>query len=143
MSTKKELPVCSFFLKGLCLNESCPFPHVRVNPRASLCPAFLRGSCPAGSECKLKHTWICQAYSQNGSCPDGKNCKLKHHPRRFPNLPSPPPLPTPTTTSIITPTVVSDNTQTSIADLGSNTQSNPPLTKFSFIVPKIPIDRTK
>jgi hypothetical protein len=31
------MPVCSFFLKGLCTNERCIYSHVKVNPDAEVC----------------------------------------------------------------------------------------------------------
>jgi len=52
------MPVCSFFLRGICTNENCPYSHVNVNPKAAICLSFLKGYCPNGSLCKLKHTNI-------------------------------------------------------------------------------------
>jgi len=49
------MPVCSFFLRGICTHENCPYSHVNVNPKAAICPAFLKGYCPDGVACKLKH----------------------------------------------------------------------------------------
>lgn len=44
-------------LAGLCTNESCPYRHVNVNPRASVCEGFLRGYCEDGDmvSCHLEH----------------------------------------------------------------------------------------
>jgi len=50
------MPVCHYFLKGVCTNLTCPYSHVKVNPRAAICPDFLKGYCPRGTTCKLKHT---------------------------------------------------------------------------------------
>jgi len=49
------MPVCHYFLKGVCTNVSCPYTHVKVNERAEICPDFLKGYCPRGPTCKLKH----------------------------------------------------------------------------------------
>jgi len=49
------MPVCHYFLKGMCTNLSCPYTHVKVNERAEICPDFLKGYCPRGPTCKLKH----------------------------------------------------------------------------------------
>jgi hypothetical protein len=35
-------------LAGLCTNESCPYRHVNVNPKAAVCEGFLRGYCVDG-----------------------------------------------------------------------------------------------
>jgi len=43
------------FLKGLCSRENCPYRHVNVSRNAALCEAFLKGYCPEGAACRLKH----------------------------------------------------------------------------------------
>jgi hypothetical protein len=51
------LPVCSFFQRhGQCLKgDDCMFRHVKVNPRAMVCPSFaLLGFCE-DQGCKMKH----------------------------------------------------------------------------------------
>eukprot|EP00536_Pseudo-nitzschia_multiseries_P006246 jgi/Psemu1/14782/gm1.14782_g len=51
------MPVCSFFQRhGQCLRgESCVFRHVKVNPRAVVCPCFaLLGFCE-DDQCKMQH----------------------------------------------------------------------------------------
>eukprot|EP00339_Tiarina_fusa_P019591 CAMPEP_0117053946 /NCGR_PEP_ID=MMETSP0472-20121206/37353_1 /TAXON_ID=693140 ORGANISM="Tiarina fusus, Strain LIS" /NCGR_SAMPLE_ID=MMETSP0472 /ASSEMBLY_ACC=CAM_ASM_000603 /LENGTH=187 /DNA_ID=CAMNT_0004769277 /DNA_START=360 /DNA_END=923 /DNA_ORIENTATION=- len=75
------MPVCSFFLRGICTNEACPYSHVNVNHNAAVCSAFLKGYCAEGNNCKLKHTKECQSYNKNGYCPDKLNgrCKLQHN----------------------------------------------------------------
>lgn len=54
---------------------------MNVNHNAAVCPAFLKGYCPEGNNCKLKHTKECQSYNKNGYCPDKLNgrCKLQHN----------------------------------------------------------------
>ena len=44
------MPVCSFFLKGICTRENCPYIHVCVGRDAEICPEFIRGYCPLGEE---------------------------------------------------------------------------------------------
>jgi hypothetical protein len=50
------MPICSFFQRhGQCLKEDCNFRHVKVNPRATICPSFaLLGFCE-DPECLMKH----------------------------------------------------------------------------------------
>lgn len=42
------MPVCSFFLRGKCNKDNCPYAHVRVAKNADLCKNFLLGYCPDG-----------------------------------------------------------------------------------------------
>lgn len=51
------MPVCSFFQRqGQCLKgDECMFRHVKVNPRATVCPSFaLLGFCE-DEDCVMKH----------------------------------------------------------------------------------------
>jgi len=75
---EEKMPVCHHFLRGVCTNETCPYSHVYVDPDAEVCPDFLKGYCPKGAKCKLRHTNVCQTFLQHGICPKGKYCKLKH-----------------------------------------------------------------
>jgi len=52
---QNRMPVCHYFLKGICTTPNCPYTHVKVNERADFCPDFLKGYCPRGPTCKLKH----------------------------------------------------------------------------------------
>jgi len=52
---KHRLPVCSNFLRGICDQDECPYPHVRLNRKAKICPYFAKGYCSAGEKCKYKH----------------------------------------------------------------------------------------
>jgi hypothetical protein len=72
------MPVCYHFLRGNCTNENCPYAHVKVNRNAEVCPDFLKGYCPRGSSCKLKHTDICEEFLETGTCKNGDKCKLRH-----------------------------------------------------------------
>ena len=44
------MPVCSYFLKGICSNSSCPYSHVYVSRKAEVCTDFLKGYCPLGAK---------------------------------------------------------------------------------------------
>lgn len=45
-----QMPVCSYFLKGICSNSSCPYSHVYVSRKAEVCTDFLKGYCPLGAK---------------------------------------------------------------------------------------------
>lgn len=45
-----QMPVCSYFLKGVCSNSSCPYSHVYVSRKAEVCADFLKGYCPLGAK---------------------------------------------------------------------------------------------
>lgn len=75
---KEKMPVCSYFLKGICNNSSCPYSHVYVSRKAEVCEDFVRGYCPQGDKCKKKHTLVCPDFSSTGVCPRGSKCKLHH-----------------------------------------------------------------
>ncbi|KAG1972750.1 Zinc finger C-x8-C-x5-C-x3-H type family protein [Pimephales promelas] len=75
---KEKMPVCSYFLKGICNNSSCPYSHVYVSRKADVCKDFVRGYCPQGDKCKKKHTLVCPDFSSTGVCPRGSKCKLHH-----------------------------------------------------------------
>ncbi|KAJ8389016.1 hypothetical protein AAFF_G00124130 [Aldrovandia affinis] len=79
--SKEKMPVCSYFLKGICNNGSCPYSHVYVSRSAAVCQDFIRGYCPKGEKCKQKHTLLCPDFSSTGSCPRGSKCKLQHRQR--------------------------------------------------------------
>ncbi|KAI7807737.1 putative zinc finger CCCH domain-containing protein 3 [Triplophysa rosa] len=78
---KEKMPVCSYFLKGICNNSSCPYSHVYVSRKADVCKDFVRGYCPQGDKCKKKHTLVCPDFSSKGACPRGSKCKLHHRER--------------------------------------------------------------
>uniref|UniRef100_A0A3Q0RDR4 Zinc finger CCCH domain-containing protein 3 n=1 Tax=Amphilophus citrinellus TaxID=61819 RepID=A0A3Q0RDR4_AMPCI len=76
---KEKMPVCSYFLKGICNNNDCPYSHVYVSRKAEVCQDFVKGYCPEGEkQCKKKHTLVCPDFSKSGSCPRGSRCKLQH-----------------------------------------------------------------
>ncbi|MBN3302184.1 ZC3H3 protein, partial [Amia calva] len=79
--SKEKMPVCSYFLKGICNNSSCPYSHVYVSRKAAVCQDFVRGYCPLGEKCKKKHTLLCPDFSKSGVCPRGAKCKLQHRQR--------------------------------------------------------------
>ncbi|XP_063259003.1 zinc finger CCCH domain-containing protein 3 [Prinia subflava] len=85
--SKDKMPVCSYYLKGICSNSNCPYSHVYVSRKAEVCQDFLKGYCPMGEKCKKKHTLVCPDFAKKGVCPKGARCKLLHpqkrrHPQR-------------------------------------------------------------
>jgi hypothetical protein len=72
---------CSYFLQGYCTHENCPYRHVNVNPKASVCDGFLKGYCAEGDKCNKKHTYVCPQYAATGECKERLTCKL-HHPKK-------------------------------------------------------------
>ncbi|XP_017950172.1 zinc finger CCCH domain-containing protein 3 isoform X1 [Xenopus tropicalis] len=80
--SKDKMPVCSYFLKGICHNNDCPYSHVYVSRKAEICKDFLKGYCPLGAKCKKKHTLQCPDYARDGKCPNGAKCKLQHRQRK-------------------------------------------------------------
>ena len=50
------MPICSFFQRhGQCLKEDCKFRHVKVNPRATICPSFAHLGFCDDTDCLMKH----------------------------------------------------------------------------------------
>lgn len=39
------MPVCKFFLQGLCVRDDCPYLHKKLNEKAQICLEFQRGFC--------------------------------------------------------------------------------------------------
>ncbi|XP_051879549.1 zinc finger CCCH domain-containing protein 3 isoform X2 [Pristis pectinata] len=76
--SKDKMPVCSYYLKGICSSNNCPYSHVYVSRKAEVCQDFLKGYCPLGAKCKKKHTLICPEFSKTGNCTQGSKCKLQH-----------------------------------------------------------------
>ncbi|CAH6791032.1 Zc3h3 [Phodopus roborovskii] len=76
--SKEKMPVCSYFLKGICSNSNCPYSHVYVSRKAEVCSDFLKGYCPLGEKCKKKHTLLCPDFARRGICPRGAQCQLLH-----------------------------------------------------------------
>lgn len=50
--SKDKMPVCSYYLKGICSNSNCPYSHVYVSRKAEVCQDFLKGYCPMGEKVK-------------------------------------------------------------------------------------------
>lgn len=48
------MPVCSYFLKGICSNSNCPYSHVYVSRKAEVCTDFLKGYCPLGAKVSVQ-----------------------------------------------------------------------------------------
>ncbi|CAO3645785.1 unnamed protein product [Cunninghamella echinulata] len=73
-----NLPRCIHFQRLHCKQDPCPFSHVRVAPKASLCRAFaIEGYCSKGNTCKQKHILVCPSFTILGKC-DKKGCRLPH-----------------------------------------------------------------
>ncbi|CAM9213945.1 unnamed protein product [Sphacelaria rigidula] len=51
----EKMPVCIYFERGMCFTPNCPYLHVKVSKKAAICPNFLKGYCPDGTACRLKH----------------------------------------------------------------------------------------
>lgn len=46
----EQMPVCSFFLRGVCARDGCPYLHVSVGKNAEVCPDFVKGYCVKGEQ---------------------------------------------------------------------------------------------
>ena len=55
------MPVCSYFLRGVCTKDSCPYLHVYVGENAEICQEFVKGFCPNGD--KVERLSICTVSS--------------------------------------------------------------------------------
>ncbi|KAI1309354.1 Zinc finger CCCH domain-containing protein 3 [Halotydeus destructor] len=54
--TPDKMPVCSFFLDGVCGKENCPYRHVNVGPGAEKCAEFTKfGHCSRYDKCQKLH----------------------------------------------------------------------------------------
>ncbi|XP_057592727.1 zinc finger CCCH domain-containing protein 3 isoform X2 [Hippopotamus amphibius kiboko] len=94
--SKEKMPVCSYFLKGICSNSNCPYSHVYVSRKAEVCTDFLKGYCPLGAKCKKKHTLLCPDFSRRGICSRGAQCQLLHrNQKRLGRRAATPPAPEP------------------------------------------------
>jgi hypothetical protein len=58
--TKKEIPICKYFLKGACLIRNCPYRHTTQ----VACKFFLQGFCMRGKECDFIHTYDMSSMSE-------------------------------------------------------------------------------
>lgn len=65
-----QMPVCSYFLKGICNNSNCPYSHVYVSRKAEVCQDFLKGYCPMGEKVKKGNHSL-------SACSDGFGILLK------------------------------------------------------------------
>ncbi|KAJ2443222.1 hypothetical protein IWW46_002631 [Coemansia sp. RSA 2440] len=72
------VPICMHFQHDRCMKPSCPFVHVKVNPNAPICRAFVyKGYCAKGSRCLHRHVLECPEWVEKGKCPRTK-CRLPH-----------------------------------------------------------------
>ena len=78
---ERFIPECVFYSTlGFCTNPECPFKHVDPQTKQPLCAAYLRGFCPRGKQCPLRHLQrrdTCPCYMA-GFCPSGAKCRLAH-----------------------------------------------------------------
>lgn len=58
ISDSPQMPVCSYFLKGICNNSDCPYSHVYVSRKAEVCDDFVKGYCPEGEKVHLHNTSV-------------------------------------------------------------------------------------
>ena len=42
--------MCSYFIRGKCTRDDCPYLHVNVNRDAEICEDFVNGYCPLGDQ---------------------------------------------------------------------------------------------
>jgi hypothetical protein len=50
---KEKMPTCSYFLRGVCNRDNCPYRHVNVSKTAEVCQDFVKGFCSLGEKVKL------------------------------------------------------------------------------------------
>uniref|UniRef100_UPI00358FB6A8 zinc finger CCCH domain-containing protein 3 n=1 Tax=Myxine glutinosa TaxID=7769 RepID=UPI00358FB6A8 len=77
--TKEKMPVCRYYIRGMCNNSDCMYSHVKVSHKAGVCEDFVKGYCPLGAKCKKEHTLECSEFVASGKCSHGATCRL-HHP---------------------------------------------------------------
>lgn len=56
------MPVCSFFLRGVCTKEDCPYLHVSVGRDAEVCPDFIKGYCLRGEKVRALSCGYCRVW---------------------------------------------------------------------------------
>jgi len=56
-----QMPVCSFFLRGVCTKDDCPYLHVYVGKDAEICLDFAKGYCPNGTKVQWLYLY-CSCY---------------------------------------------------------------------------------
>ncbi|KAF2857618.1 hypothetical protein K470DRAFT_260653 [Piedraia hortae CBS 480.64] len=79
--TYHRVPACTFFLRAMCTNEACRYPHVAVSPAAPVCRDFATtGYCARGADCDQRHVHECPDFANTGQCARNKagRCPLPH-----------------------------------------------------------------
>ncbi len=71
------MPVCKFFLEGVCTKDNCPYRHVKVNDDAGICPDFVKGFCPKADKCTKRHVDVDKSGKEIGI---GKSDKMPETP---------------------------------------------------------------
>lgn len=78
------MPVCSYFLKGICSNSNCPYSHVYVSRKAEVCTDFLKGYCPLGAKVSVQaaapSTGQRRPWELGNGVARGHSCHLSPHP---------------------------------------------------------------
>ena len=81
----ETMPTCNLYMRGLCVDPACPFPHVHLGEKVPLCEAFRRlGYCEKGAQCDQRHELVCAAFAARGECALGERCRLRCTRRRPP-----------------------------------------------------------
>lgn len=96
------MPTCSYFIKGACGQDNCPYAHSYVGHDAQICDDFVQGFCGKGIEvcvceeyrfilrgfffailqCSKQHVLLCPQFESLGHCSRGKQCHLTHRRKR-------------------------------------------------------------
>jgi len=48
--TLEKMPVCRYYLRGVCVREDCPYLHKKLSRKVEICIDFVRGYCPLAAE---------------------------------------------------------------------------------------------
>lgn len=52
------MPTCSYFLRGVCNRDDCPYLHVNVSKTAKVCQDFIKGFCHLGEKVSGKPVFM-------------------------------------------------------------------------------------
>ncbi|EGC34538.1 hypothetical protein DICPUDRAFT_79693 [Dictyostelium purpureum] len=75
----EQMPICHMYLRGVCMNDPCPYLHVKFSKDTEICPDFLLGYCPNGSKCNLQHIYINSKknFKDNNNSTDNGDTKIQ------------------------------------------------------------------
>ncbi|XP_060651256.1 zinc finger CCCH domain-containing protein 3 [Drosophila nasuta] len=71
--TLEKMPVCRYYLRGVCVREDCPYLHKKLSHKAEICIDFLRGYCARAADCNMRHEFVCPEFARKGKC-ELSNC---------------------------------------------------------------------